>query len=214
MNEYVFQGFIFDMDGTLVDSSAKVELVWRLWCERHGVDLAAVMAIQQGVRSEDTIRQIAPHLDIAAECAWIDELESTDCEGIIPMDGAVHLLSQIPLSNWTIATSASIRPAVARLDHCAIPIPSNMVCAEHVQQGKPAPDIYQLAAKNLGLDPRQCLAFEDAPAGILSALSAGCQVIQIGGEKKLHNEVLTVLPNFNNVAIHARNIGFALQFRE
>jgi mannitol-1-/sugar-/sorbitol-6-phosphatase len=211
MTQHAAQGFIFDMDGTLVDSSAKVELIWRLWCERHEIDLASVMAIQQGVRSEDTIMRIAPHLDIAAECAWIDELEATDCDGIHPVAGAVQLLKQIPDARWTIATSACIRPATARLEHCRIPIPDTMVCAEQVKQGKPDPQIYQLAAQRLGFHPSHCIAFEDAPAGVASAIAAGCRVIQIGGAEKLHADVLLILSDYTSAEITSLGDGYVLR---
>ena len=201
MNSLKARAFLFDMDGTLVDSSIKVEQIWRIWCERHGIDLASVMAIQQGVRSEDTIRRIAPQLDIAAECAWIDEMEATDCEGIIEVAGACAVLAQIPIERWTIATSACIAPATARLQFCQLPIPATMVCAEHVAAGKPDPQIYRLAARQIGQQPEDCIAFEDAPAGVASALAAGCRVIQIGGESRLHPDVLCVLANFSAVRV-------------
>lgn len=214
MPRFSCSAFLFDMDGTLVDSSVKVEEIWRIWCERHGVDLASVMAIQQGVRSEDTIRKIAPHLDIPAECAWIDEMEVSDCEGIIEVAGAHALLAKIPQELWTIATSACLAPALARLQFCQIPVPDTMVCAEQVSAGKPDPQIYRLAAQRLGQNPADCLAFEDAPAGIASALAAGCRVIQIGGEHKLHPDVLCVLADFQSVDMQSNAEGLVLEIRE
>jgi sugar-phosphatase len=214
MPRFSCSAFLFDMDGTLVDSSVKVEDIWRIWCDRHNVDLASVMAIQQGVRSEDVIVQIAPHLDIPAECAWIDEMEVTDCEGIIEVAGARALLAKVPPELWTIATSACLAPAFARLQHCQIPVPDTMACAEHVSAGKPDPQIYRLAAQRLGQNPADCLAFEDAPAGISSALAAGCRVIQIGGEQKLHPDVLYVLADFQSVAVQHGAEGLVFEILE
>ncbi|WP_288842010.1 HAD-IA family hydrolase [uncultured Deefgea sp.] len=205
LKQWKARGILFDMDGTLIDSTAKVEQIWRTWCERHDVDLAAVMAIQQGVRSEDTIRAVAPHLDVAAECRWIDEMESADCDGIVVIPGARSFLAKIPSARWTIATSASVAPAIARLNFCHIPIPATMVCADHVSLGKPAPEIYRLAAARIGLSPSDCIAFEDAPAGVLSALSAGCQVIQIGGQQPLHPDVLAVFADFQHLDIEIKD---------
>jgi sugar-phosphatase len=208
------RAFLFDMDGTLVDSHVKVEYIWRVWCERHGVDLASVMAIQQGVRSEDTIRRIAPHLDIVAECLWIDEMEAQDCEGIVEVADARRLVAQIPAELWTIATSACVAPATARLNFCQIPIPDTMVCAEHVNAGKPDPQIYRLAASRLGVDAQDCIAFEDAPAGIASAMAAGCRVIQIGGVEKLHPDVVCVLPDFKAVNVSIEDGALILHLPE
>ncbi|WP_410499176.1 HAD-IA family hydrolase [Chitinibacter sp. S2-10] len=196
MQILIAKGFLFDMDGTLLDSHAKVEVVWRQWCERCGIDLAAVMAIQQGVRTEDTIAKIAPQLDAAFEAAWVDQLESADCEGIVPIAGSAVLLRTIPQDRWTIATSATMPVASMRLHHCHLPVPASMVTAECVSAGKPDPQIYRLAASRLGLDPADCIAFEDAPAGIHSALAAGCRVVQIGGTQALHPDVVAHWQDF------------------
>lgn len=64
---------------------------------------------------------------------------------------------------------------------CRLPLPAQMVGANDVNCGKPDAEPYRLGAKLLGTAPGDCLAFEDAPAGIHSALAAGCSVIQVGG---------------------------------
>ncbi|MBQ8729907.1 MAG: HAD family hydrolase, partial [Lachnospiraceae bacterium] len=53
------------------------------------------------------------------------------------------------------------------------------VCGGEVNNGKPEPDIYKLAAEKLGLEPRECLAFEDSPNGVISAHRAGCVTIMV-----------------------------------
>lgn len=53
------------------------------------------------------------------------------------------------------------------------------VTAERVKHGKPAPDAYLLGAELLGLAPQACAVVEDAPAGLLSGLSAGCRTIAV-----------------------------------
>ena len=60
-------GFLFDMDGVLVDSHAVVERTWQRWAERHGMDADAIVPIAHGRRASDTLRDLVPHLDIAAE---------------------------------------------------------------------------------------------------------------------------------------------------
>ncbi len=189
------RAILFDMDGTLVDSSVKVAQVWHLWCARHDIDPARVMAIQHGARSSDTMRKVAPHLDIAAESAWLDTQEAADCDGIVEVPGARALLAQLPASRWTIATSAGRATALARLAHCAIPIPATMVCADDVTAGKPDPEIYLAAAARLGFPAADCLVFEDAPAGAASALAAGCAVVQVGGDALFDPRIVAVVPH-------------------
>lgn len=210
MPQLTTRAILFDMDGTLVDSSAKVEQLWHTWCERHDIDPARVMAIQHGARSADTMRAVAPHLDIAAESAWMDATEAADCAGVAEVRGAAALVAQVPAGRWTIATSAGRATAAARLAHCAIPVPPTMVCADDVGAGKPDPEIYRMAAARLGYDAAQCLVFEDAPAGVASALAAGCAVVQVGGDLRFDSRVLAIVPNLAGVQLVVGADGLAV----
>ncbi len=69
---------------------------------------------------------------------------------------------------------------VARARHqvAGLPAPEVFVTAERVKRGKPEPDAYLLGAQLLGLAPQECVVVEDAPAGVLSGLAAGCHVIR------------------------------------
>ena len=83
-----YAAFLFDMDGTLLDSSAVVERVWLTWARQHGIDANALLASMHGVRAEDTIRKFAnPTLDIARESAWVQQAELGDIEGVVPLEG-------------------------------------------------------------------------------------------------------------------------------
>lgn len=200
MHQLTTRAILFDMDGTLVDSAAKVEQLWRTWCARHGVDPARVMAIQHGARSSDTMRAVAPYLDIDAESAWMDASEAADCDGVVEVRGACALVAQVPAEHWTVATSAGRATALARLAHCGIPVPPTMVCADDVRAGKPDPEIYRMAAARLGFDAADCLVFEDAPAGVASALAAGCCVVQVGGAA-FDARVRVVVPDLAGVRV-------------
>ena len=71
-----YAAFLFDMDGTLLDSSAVVDRVWGSWAKRHGIDAAALLANVHGVRAGDTIRRFAgPGMDAEKETQWILEAE-------------------------------------------------------------------------------------------------------------------------------------------
>ena len=54
-----------------------------------------------------------------------------------------------------------------------------IVCGEEVVNGKPAPDIFLLAARKIGVDPRRCCVFEDAISGITGAFRAGCRAVMV-----------------------------------
>ncbi|MBB5190064.1 sugar-phosphatase [Silvimonas terrae] len=180
MQQHRAQAFLFDMDGTLIDSHILVERVWEAWCARCDLNLDDIRQYTHGVRTEDTVRMVAPHLDVVAEVAWMEEIETDTTGGIAPVPGADTFLQQMPAGRWAVVTSAS-RPVLdVRFAACNMQLPDVVVTSEEVDRGKPAPDPYLLAAKRLGVDPRQCIVFEDAPAGMASALAAGCKVVLVG----------------------------------
>lgn len=183
------RGLLFDMDGTLVQSLGNVEEVWSEWAALHGIEPARVLAVCHGVRSGDVIAQVAPQLDVAEQLAELDAIEARRAPVAQEIDGARVLLSQLHGCPWAMATSAGRRTAVERLQTCGLPQPPVLVAAEDVQAGKPDPEPYRRAAQLLGIAPELCVAFEDAEAGMRSALAAGCRVVQIGDGPALHAQL-------------------------
>jgi sugar-phosphatase len=175
-----FSAFLFDMDGTLLNSIIAAERVWTIWAQRHDLDVAAFLPTIHGVRSVDTIRRLnLPGLDPVLEAEGISRAEIEDVEGVVSIEGAARLLASLPAERWAIVTSAPRALAEARLKAAGLELPVNLITAEDVSQGKPAPDCFLLAAKRLGVDIRDCLVFEDAPAGIAAAEAAGASVMVI-----------------------------------
>ena len=153
-------GFLFDMDGTLIDSSQAVERIWGRWARRHGVDFAALLQILHGVRAVDTMRRLAiPGLDPVVEAGVIERDEVADLEGVVPIAGAVEFLAALPPDRWTVVTSAPRALARARLGAAGIPVPDTLVTGEEVSAGKPAPDCFLLGARRLGFEAAQCIVF-------------------------------------------------------
>ncbi|MEV3834180.1 HAD-IA family hydrolase [Aeromonas allosaccharophila] len=189
---------LLDMDGTLVCSTGDVEKVWRLWCQHHQLAPEPVLAMCHGMRSREVIRALAPQLDVAREAAWLDELEMEHTGGDA-IAGAGQLLRRLPPRCWAIVTSASQRVARHRLSCAGLPLPNLLVGAEAVTKGKPDPEPYLLGAARLGVAPARCLVFEDAPAGIESALRAGCAVVQVGGDAPLNPAVVAVIRDWREV---------------
>ncbi|ESY94156.1 HAD-IA family hydrolase [Mesorhizobium australicum] len=175
-----FAAFLFDMDGTLINSIASAERVWGDWARRHGLDVAAFLPTIHGVRAIETITALAlPGVDPRHEADLLLKAEADDLEGIVQIAGAVAFLNSLPPERWAIVTSAPRSLALARMKVAGIPVPAVLVAAEDVSRGKPAPDCFQLGARRLGFDARDCLVFEDAPAGIAAAEAAGASVMVI-----------------------------------
>jgi mannitol-1-/sugar-/sorbitol-6-phosphatase len=170
---------LFDFDGVLVDSNAISERQMRAWAERHRVPFARIAAIHHGRPTVETVRLVAPHLDIEAEARLIERAEADDTEGLVAFAGAARLLSALPEGRWAIVTSGTRRLATTRLAHVGLRRPAVLVTADDVQRGKPAPDPYLVAAERLGVAPTRCVVVEDAPAGVAAARAAGARVIAV-----------------------------------
>ena len=174
------RGFLFDMDGTLVDSGPVVERVWGKWAETQGLDIAGLMPVAHGRRAIETIAMFGKNVrDIEAEARMLEEAERLDVDGLSEIAGARALIAALPADRWAVVTSADESLARVRLGACGFPIPRVFITAESVEQGKPNPRCYQLGAEGLGFDPKDCFVFEDADAGLAAGRAAGAQVIAV-----------------------------------
>src|SRR5690242_4976312 len=176
-HELYCDAVLLDMDGTLVDSTECVVRHWRLWTERHHLDLDKVLEFSHGRPTLETMKLVAPHLASAEEVRWLEAAETADQDGIKPVRGALAFVAALPANRSAVVTSAPRRMAAARLRHAGFSVPSALVCSDDVRKGKPDPEPYLRAARQLGVAPERCLVFEDAPAGIESARSAGMEVV-------------------------------------
>ena len=178
------KGFLFDLDGTLVDSLPVVERSWQFWAESYGVDPQAVLDFIHGKQAITTLRHFMPgksEAEIQAEFLRLEQIEANDLDGIRALPGAIALLQHLDAQSipWAIVTSGSIPVAHARHRAAGLPAPAVFVTAEQVKRGKPQPDAYLLGAELLGLPPQDCLVVEDAQAGVQSGLAAGCHVAAV-----------------------------------
>ena len=174
---------LFDMDGTLVDSTATVERVWTEIATRHGWDVAELLAVSHGVKADDTMRRYLPESEIAEALAALQERELELVDGTVEVAGARRYLDRLDAAGvlWAVVTSAPRELARARILAAGLHRPDVLVTADDVVQGKPAPDGYRMAASRLGVDAASCVVFEDADAGIQAGLAAGSTVVVVGG---------------------------------
>src|SRR5437660_7768283 len=129
-------GFLFDLDGVLVDSRVVVERTCRRWALRHQLDPELVLRIAHGRRSRDTVQTAAPHLDPEEEAAWIDAAELADVDGLIAVAGARKLVAILPPDRWIVVTSCGRALAERRLSSVGLPLPQTLVTGEDVPHGK------------------------------------------------------------------------------
>jgi sugar-phosphatase len=173
-----FGAFLFDMDGTVLNSIAAAERVWSAWAVRHGVDVERFLPTIHGARAIDTINRLnLPGVDAQAQALFIAQAEIDDVEGIIEIPGAQAFLNALPANRWAMVTSAPRDLALRRMAAAGICEPAVMITAEDVTAGKPDPAGYRLAARRLGLEVGDCLIFEDAAVGIQAAEAAGAALL-------------------------------------
>jgi sugar-phosphatase len=206
---------VFDMDGTIVDSTAAVEYVWGELARDWGIDLDDLLAYAHGRQSLDTIKHFIPAGgDPQAAAAWLDAEELVRMEGVVEIPGAARLLAQIPPERTAVVTSASDELARRRMRAAGLEPPGVLVSADDVSAGKPSPEGFLTAAARLGVAPEECLVFEDAEAGIRAGLAAGAHVVVVGGNAPTSSATsgLPRIEDFTRVEVSHR--GGTLQLRQ
>lgn len=211
------KGFLFDLDGTLVDSLPAVERAWVNWAKRRGVDPQDVLDFIHGKQAITSLRHFMPGESEAAiqqEFLLLEQVEAQDTEGVTALPGAAALLARLNQLDipWAIVTSGSIPVATARRNASGLPQPEVFITAEQVKKGKPQPDAYLLGAERLGLAPQDCVVVEDAAAGILSGLAAGCQVIAVNApaDAPKLDQVDLLLSSLEQIAVSKTEQGAAI----
>ena len=175
-----YEAVLFDLDGTLVDSTPAVLRSWARLGEEFGVPAEAVQR-NHGRPPEGLLAEFLAPAEVDRAVALVETFETEDVEGVTALPGALDLLAQLPAHRYAIVTSGTRPVAGARIARAGIVQPAVFVTRDRVTKPKPDPQPFLMAAHELGVDPRRCLVFEDAPAGVHSAVAAGCTVIAMVG---------------------------------
>jgi len=187
------KAMLFDLDGVLIDSTPAVARVWTQWAIEHGFEPETTVREAHGRPSIETIRELLPDADHEAENREMERREIEDTSGVVPLPGALELLSSLPPSRWAIVTSCTRPLAEVRIRTAGLPVPPTMITSSDITRGKPDPEPYLKGACALGTDPADCIVVEDVPAGIRSGKSAGARVIALR----------TTLPDIDLIAVGA-----------
>ncbi|MEU3601961.1 HAD-IA family hydrolase [Streptomyces sp. NPDC006798] len=177
------RALLLDMDGTLVNSDAVVERVWRSWAVEHGLDPEATMKVVHGRQGYATMAELLPHRPMAenhADNAVMLARETADMEGVVPVPGAPAFLAALANLPHALVTSADVALSTARMAAAGLRLPSVRVTAESVSASKPDPEGFLKGAAELGFAPADCVVFEDSEAGIAAGRAAGMRVVGVG----------------------------------
>ena len=216
MIDIVASGVLFDMDGTLVDSTSVVEGAWGRFGAAHDIDPRTILAFSHGRQTIDTIRHFLPDLPSdeqrrVADALVADEVENT--HGIVEVPGAAAFVRRLVDAGVPVAlvTSAPRDLALNRMRAAGVPVPAVVVTSEDTEQGKPHPEGYLRGAELLGLGAEACLAFEDAPAGVESARASGATTVVVG---TLESEATVGIPRvhgYDGVEVTRDGSGFRIR---
>ena len=182
------EALLFDNDGTLVSSLESVRRCWTRWAEEFGITAEDFARVELHGRTAVAIAaDLLPADVVPTAVARIETLEVEDVPngGAVLLPGTRDFLDSLPADRWAVVTSATRRLAEARLAHAGI-LPKTLVVAEDVTRGKPDPEPYLLAARQLGVDPARCVVFEDAPAGLQAGRAAGMITVALATTHQAH----------------------------
>ena len=182
------KALIFDMDGTIVDNMRFHDDAWEHWYGGYGLpfERATFSAQTAGMAISDIIGPHFPGADAAELDRLAEEKESLYRETyrphVAPIRGLVELLVRarghgVPMAVGTAAAPANISlildTLVLRERFATIVSPSQGF------RGKPHPDMFLAAAERMGVEPADCLVFEDAPNGVEAARRAGMRAVAL-----------------------------------
>ncbi|WP_223626298.1 HAD-IA family hydrolase [Microbacterium sp. EST19A] len=203
---------LLDMDGTLVDSTAVVERLWLAWAEPHGLEPETVLSVVHGRQGHQSMAIMLPERDHAINLRENDIMlatEASDVDGVVSIPGAGAVLEALAPFPHAIVTSANVALMTARMQAAGLAVPAIAVTAENVSASKPDPEGFLLGAKLLGVDPADCIVFEDSGAGIQAGLAAGMRVLGVGAHAAAHSPTYRV-DDLSHVSIAPLADGFAL----
>jgi mannitol-1-/sugar-/sorbitol-6-phosphatase len=207
--DFAVAAVLFDLDGTLVDSTASVRRAWAAVAGELGVPLAEFEPYMHGIPGQQVFAAVLPAMppdEARALATRMNAEQALDTDGVRAMPGAAAALSALPHSRWAIVTSGDRRLATARIAAAGLPRPPVLVTSEDVRAGKPDPECYLVAASLLGRAPARCLVVEDAPAGVAAGRAAGMPVLGVLTTYR-HLDADVTAPDLSTVDIHADGCG-------
>lgn len=206
-----FNGFIFDMDGVIVDNYLYHIDAWGEFCKRHGLNFEVEDFTRKyfGKNNTDILQALfGKSLSITEIDMLGEEKEAIYRElyqpYIKPLEGLLDFMRELKIQGGKIAIASSapqsnINFVVEKTcikEYIDVSVNGNMV-----RLGKPNPDIFLKAAELLRIQPGKCLVFEDSFSGIQAAINAGMQVVALATthKKEEHDPTINIISNFKEL---------------
>jgi HAD superfamily hydrolase (TIGR01509 family) len=183
-----FAGYIFDCDGTLIDSMPVHYRAWDAALHQRGLKeplSADLFYSLGGVPTRRVAELLAEHYKLIIDPDDVFHLKEEIFVAMLPevqlIVPVVEFARRVALKSPVSVASGGPRAVVQRSLELAglADLFKIVVTADDVVHGKPSPDMFLLAAKLMGVKPEKCLVFEDAEPGFQAALAAGMQVVHV-----------------------------------
>ncbi|MDU1892382.1 MAG: HAD family phosphatase [Dysgonomonas sp.] len=201
---------LFDMDGVMIDTEAQYDIFWKRAGERYNISIPNFEKVIKGTTLPNILKKYFSECtkeELDNLVADLDKFESQMQYPEIP--GSVHFVEKLKNKGLKVGLVTSSTDTkligVYREKHLDT-LFDTIVSAARVVNGKPAPDCYLLAAKDLEVDPKDCIVFEDSFAGIEAGQSAGMIVIGLSTTHpadKIAEKGVKVIPNFEGFTYEA-----------
>ena len=203
---------VLDIDGLMVDTEPISRRAWDKVLAQFGYELNDDLHTRMiGYRFDESVQMVIDAYELSLSMDEIKQMKNVEYAKILAlgapvMPGLYDLIAAIKQRElpWAVATSSSYTHAQEILRQLGLEDSCQAIAGgDEVPRGKPAPDIYLLAAKRLGLPSRHCMALEDSAPGCRSALAAGMMTLALpnGDTKKADfPEVYHIFKSLNDVA--------------
>ena len=217
------QGFLFDLDGTLVDSVYQHVLAWRIALDRAGIDLSVwrihrKVGMSGGLFANALLRETGREVtdQQAGELRRLHaEAYAERSTEVRPLPGARELLAHLTSTGvpWAIATSGYRESAGPTLELLELPEDVPVITRDLVERAKPDPDLFLAAADALGMAAENCVVVGDSVWDLLAARRArslgvgvlsggyGLEELERAGAYRVYDDPADLLRHLDEIGI-------------
>ena len=197
----MIKGFLFDLDGVIVDTAVFHFQAWRKVAQKLGGDFTEAQNEQlKGISRTDSLKKIIEWTQAEVNVLQFQELQEQKNRwyldligGLGPEDalpGAIEFLRRTYSQGILIALGSASKNAPMVLEKLGVTeLFSTVIDGNNVINGKPHPEVFLKGAEALGLEPSECLVFEDSIAGVQAAKQGGMSSVGIGEAQTLNANI-------------------------
>lgn len=199
---------LFDMDGVMIDTEPQYDVFWKHAGDKYNTGIANFEKVIKGTTLPNILKKYFSHLAQEELNNLSDSLDKFEANmNFEEIPGSVKFVKELKAKGIKVGlvTSSTDTKLIAvnkakQFDQLF----DTVVSAARVTEGKPNPRCFLLAAEDLGVDPKDCIVFEDSFAGIEAGIAAGMKVVGLATtnpEESLKDKCCKVIPDFKNFSV-------------